>query len=154
MTFADRIVDHQACCEPELLRLRMLAYGGTGVVPARQVTAEVREAANAVIADAEAAARAALAGLAGTRGEPGAETFLWVRLARLADAADKAVSAARTGDHPARRRRLRRPAARHRRPAPNALSRSARDQGPGLWSHFFSELRLYGSGPGPTSIGA
>ena len=98
MTFADRIDDHRARCEPELLWLRILARGETGAALPRQVAAAVREATNAVIAEAEAAGRAALAAEAATRSEPEAETFLWVRLARLAEAADKAVSAAHAGD--------------------------------------------------------
>lgn len=108
MTFADQIDDHQSRCQPQLLRLRMLARGETGAALSRQVTAEVREATNTVIAAAEAAGRAALAATVGTRGEAGAETFLWVRLARLAGSADKAVSAARTGDANGLRRHLHR----------------------------------------------
>ena len=102
MTVADRINAHQARCEPELLRLRMLGYGGADGPLPRQVATEVREATNAVIAEAEAASRAALTananGNGNSTGQPAAETFLWVRLARLADAADKAVGAARTAD--------------------------------------------------------
>jgi hypothetical protein len=107
MTLADRIDDHQASCQPQLLRLRMLVRGETGAALPWQVAAEVREAANAVIAEAEAAGRAALAAAAGSRGELEAGTFLWVRLARLAEAADEAVSAARDGDASALRRHLR-----------------------------------------------
>jgi hypothetical protein len=98
MTVADRINAHRARCEPELLRLRMLAYGGADGPLPRQVATEVREATNAVIAEAEAAGRASLTANGNGNGQPAAETFLWVRLARLADAADKAVGAARTAD--------------------------------------------------------
>jgi hypothetical protein len=61
---------------------------------ARQA-AEIRDATNAVIAEVEATSRAVLE----TSGqELGAETFLWVRVTRLAMAADQAVNAARSGD--------------------------------------------------------
>jgi hypothetical protein len=43
----------------------------------RQVAAEVREATNAVIGEAEAAGQAALAAAAGSRGEPESGIFLW-----------------------------------------------------------------------------
>ena len=108
MTFANRIDDHQARCQPQLLRLRMLARDEPRAALPRQVAAEVREATNAVIAEAEAAGRAALAATAGSRSELEAGTFLWVRLARLAGAADEAVSAGRSGDASALRRHLRR----------------------------------------------
>jgi hypothetical protein len=61
-----------------------------------------------VIAEAEAAGRAALAAAAGARGELEVETFLWVRLARLAAAADEAVDLARTSDANGLRRHLHR----------------------------------------------
>jgi hypothetical protein len=98
MTFADQICDHQRRCRPHLLRLRGLARGEAGTALPRQVTAEVRDATNAIIAEAEAAGRAALAAMAGSRRQPEAETFLWVRLTRLAGAADEAVDAARAAD--------------------------------------------------------
>lgn len=86
----------------------MLARGESGaVLPVRAAT-EVREATNAVITEAETAGRAALAAAAGSRREPETGVFLWVRLTRLANAADEAVSAARSGDANALRRHLRR----------------------------------------------
>ncbi len=115
MTFTDRMRDqrgqiqeHQGRCQPHLVRLRMLARGEAGTVLPRQVTAEVRKATNAVIAEAEAASRAALAGEADSRRQLEKETFLLVRLARLAGAADEAVDAARGGDAPGLRRHLER----------------------------------------------
>jgi len=70
----------------------------------RRVAVDVRDATNAVIAEVEAMNHAVLG--AGQH-EPGAETFLWVRVARLAQAADHAVDAARTGDFPALRAHVR-----------------------------------------------
>jgi hypothetical protein len=108
MTFADQIRDHQSRCEQHLLRLRMLARGEPSAALPWQVTTEVREATNAVIAEAEAARHAALAAAVGSRGEPEAETFLQVRLTRLAEAADEAVRAARSKDLTGLRRYLHR----------------------------------------------
>lgn len=96
MSYADFLDAHQARCDTRLARLRMLADGEAGAVPGGQVAAEVREATNAVIAAAEAAGQAALA--AGTHAGLEAETFLWVRLARLAATADEAANAACTSD--------------------------------------------------------
>ena len=104
MTFADQIRDHQSRCHPHLLRLRLAAQGETGATP-QQIAAEVRDATNAILAEAEAAVRAALAA---TAGAPATETFLRARLARLAGAADEAVSAARGGQVPGLHNRLRR----------------------------------------------
>jgi hypothetical protein len=106
MTFADQMRDHHSRCQPHLLRLRMLARSEAGAPLPRQVTAEVREATNAIIAETEAAGRAALAAMAGSRRHPEAETFLWVRLARLARAADEAVDAALGADASRLRRHL------------------------------------------------
>lgn len=78
----------------ELLRVRMLVLSREDMTPARQA-AEIRDAANAVIAEVEAASRATPG--AGEHGA-GAGPFLWVRIARLAMAADDAVTAARSGD--------------------------------------------------------
>jgi hypothetical protein len=106
MTFADQIDDPRARCRPQLLRLRMLAHSETGEALPRQAAAEVREATNAVIAESEAAGQAALAATGGPESDIAAGTFLWVRLARLAEAADKAVAAARAGDVNGLRRHL------------------------------------------------
>lgn len=107
MTFADQLRDHQARCQPHLLRLRLVARGEASTTAARQIAAEVREATNAVLAEAEAAIRTALAATEGRR-KPATETFLWARLARLADAADGVVSAAHGGHAPTLRTGLRR----------------------------------------------
>jgi len=94
MTTADLKGDRQSRCQRQLLRLRILVLSQDGMTPARQA-AEIRDATNAVIAEVEATSRAVLQ--AGSQ-EPEAETFLWVRVARLATAADQAVNAARSGD--------------------------------------------------------
>jgi hypothetical protein len=95
MTFADQIRDHQSRCKPQLLKLRMLARREADTALSRQV-AEIRDATNAVIAEAEAMSSAVLG--AGGRREPGAGTFLWARVSRLAMAADQAIDAAHNGD--------------------------------------------------------
>jgi hypothetical protein len=107
MTFADQIREHQARCQPHLRKLRLLARGEASTTVPGQIVAEVRQATNAVLAEAEAAIRTALAA-ADKRRKPATETFLWARLARLADAADGAVNAAHGADAPALRSRLRR----------------------------------------------
>lgn len=106
-TFADQIRDHKARCYPHLLRLRLVARGEASTTAPGQIAAEVRDATNAILAEAETAFRAALAAGDGRR-KPVTETFLWARLARLADAADGAVNVAHGGHAPALRSRLRR----------------------------------------------
>jgi hypothetical protein len=105
MTFADEIDIHRAHCRQHLLRLRILARGPEDVAPSREVTAEIRDVTNAIIAEAEAMSRAAIRA-AGLR-DPQAETFVWVRITRLAAAADRAVGAARSRDVPGLRACLR-----------------------------------------------
>jgi hypothetical protein len=58
--------------------------------------AELRKAANAILGEVEGMGRTMLDGDGGLA--PAAETFLWVRVARLAATADQAVDAARRGD--------------------------------------------------------
>ena len=108
MTFADQIRVHQSRCHPHLLRLRLVARGEANVTAPAQIVAEVRDATNAILTEAESAIRAALATAADRPREPATETFLWARRARLATAADEAVSAARGGHAPGLRARLRR----------------------------------------------
>lgn len=60
MTFAHQMRDHQGRCQPHLLRLRMLARGDADTARPGQVTAEVQDATNAIISEAEAAGRALL----------------------------------------------------------------------------------------------
>jgi hypothetical protein len=97
MFVADQIQDHQARCLAHLTILRMLARGEPGTPPARQVVAEIVRATSAILAEAEAAGRAALAA-AGGRHNRGGETFLRVRLDRLAAAAQDVIASAQTGN--------------------------------------------------------
>jgi hypothetical protein len=106
MTFANRMRSHQSRCQPQLLKLRMLALSEADAVLCQQVTADIRDATNAIIAEAEAMSFAALGD--GSRRELEAETFLRARLIRLATAADQAVNAARSGDVPGLRAHLNR----------------------------------------------
>jgi hypothetical protein len=96
--------DYQSRCRQQLLRLRLLAGspGGTALPP--EFTVQIRDATNAIIAEVEAMSRTAIG--ASERQEPQAETFLWVRVARLAAAADRAVDAARSRDVPGLRAHL------------------------------------------------
>lgn len=96
MTFADEIDNHKSRCRQHLVRLRILAGVPDDAAPHREVTAEIRDVTNAIIAEAEAMSRAAIRA-AGIR-DPQAETFLWARITRLATAADRAIVAARSGD--------------------------------------------------------
>ncbi len=93
MTIVDRIEDHQARCQTHLLRLRMLARDEAGTALSRQWVAEVIRATGAVLAEAEAAGSDARAAAG-----PAAETFLSVRLTRLATAANDVIAAAWAGD--------------------------------------------------------
>jgi hypothetical protein len=94
MSIADQIQDHQARCLAHVISLRMLARGEPGTPSARRVVVEIARATSAILAEAEAAGRAAPA--AGrNRGD---ETFLRVRLDRLAAAAKDAIAAAQAGN--------------------------------------------------------
>ncbi|HYB15536.1 MAG TPA: hypothetical protein VEF71_08700 [Streptosporangiaceae bacterium] len=96
MSEADQVRDHQARCLVHLISLRMLAGGEAGTPPTRWVVVEIARATGAILAEAEAAGRAALA--AADDGSRGGETFLRVRLDRLATAANDAIAAARAGN--------------------------------------------------------
>jgi hypothetical protein len=94
MTSVSTIEAHQEHCQPYLLTLRMIAHRGTGPVLTR-LGAEVAQATQTVLAEAEAAARdAADIGAVG----PGAAVLVEVRLHRLAVAADDAIAAAGDAD--------------------------------------------------------
>jgi hypothetical protein len=91
-------------CREQASRLRMIAVDEDDPVSAGQFAAQIREAANAVLAEVEAMSRTVLR----NRGRgAGTDTFLWVRVTRLALAADRAVNAARSGDFAAARSELR-----------------------------------------------
>ena len=108
MSVADQINDYQARCLAPLISLRMLAQGEAGTPLPRWVVVEIAQATGAVLAEAEAAGCAALSeGGAGT-GHPRDETFLRVRLERLAVAANAAIAAARAGNSAEMRVHLRR----------------------------------------------
>lgn len=92
---ANQTANGRLRCRQQLSRLRTLALGQEDAAIPQQAAGEVREAANSVLAEVEAMSRATLEG--GQR-DPGAETFLWVRVTRLAVTADQAVDAARRGD--------------------------------------------------------
>jgi len=96
MTLSDQLDDHRSRCQRQLTRLRTLAQRREGAALSEEASTEIRVATNAIIADAEALGRTALA--AGEPPEPHVETLMWVRIARLATEADRAVDAARTGD--------------------------------------------------------
>ena len=108
MPVADQIKDHQARCLASLISLRMLAQGEAGMPLPRWVVVEVAQATGAVLAEAEAAGRAALTAAGVSGDHPGRETFLRVRLDRLAAAADDAIAAARAGEYGEMRRHLHR----------------------------------------------
>jgi len=105
MVVTDQIEDHQARCLPHMLRLRMLARDGMEAPLSLLAVAEVTGATEAILAEAEAAAREARAA-AGSG--PGLGVFLGARLSRLAVAADDAIAAATAGDLAQLRRHLRR----------------------------------------------
>jgi hypothetical protein len=104
MTFAGQMDDSRLRCRQQLSRLWTLALSRDDKALSPRVTCQMRDAANAVIGEVEAMSRAMLEG---GRCTPGAETFLWVRVARLALAADQALDAARTGDAAGLRAHLR-----------------------------------------------
>jgi hypothetical protein len=98
MSVIDQIQEHRARCVAPLISLRMLAQGEAGTPLPRWVVVEVAQATGTVLAEAEGAGRAALAAIGVSGDRPEDETFLRVRLDRLAVAADRAIAAARAGD--------------------------------------------------------
>ena len=107
MSVADQIRDHQSRCLADLITLQMLAHGEAGVPLPRWVVVQVARSTGAVLAEAEAAAQTAQ-NVASRGPNPRDETFLRVRLTRLAASADDAIAAARDGDSAALRRHLNR----------------------------------------------
>ncbi len=99
----DKIEDHQARCQPYVLRLQMIALYEAGTALTWQAVTEVVQATGAILAEAEAAGSDA-----GAAASPGAATFLNVRLSRLAAAANDAIAAAGEGDSGLLRRHLHR----------------------------------------------
>jgi len=107
MSVADQISDHQSRCLADLISLQMLAHGEAGAPLPRWVVVQVARSTGAVLAEAEAAAQTAQ-NVASRGPNPRDETFLRVRLKRLAASADDAITAARDGDSAAMRRHLNR----------------------------------------------
>ena len=97
MASCGQLDDFQSRCRQQVLRLRILASSRDGTELPREFTVEVRDATNAVIAEAGASLTALRA--SGQQG-PQAQTFLRERIARLAAAADRAVDAARSRTSP------------------------------------------------------
>ena len=97
MSVADQISDHQSRCLADLISLQMLAHGEAGAPLPRWVVVQVARSTGAVLAEAEAAAQHAQ-NVASRGPNPRDETFLRVRLKRLAASADDAITAARDGD--------------------------------------------------------
>ena len=111
MDVTDQLEDHQACCLPHLLTLRMLVRDTPEPPPPWLAAADVTRATKAILAEVDAAVRVVTGG--GPRGphdpgSPGAGIFLSVRLSRLAAAADDAIAAAGAGDFTQLRCHLRR----------------------------------------------
>lgn len=96
MALSDQLDDRRSRCRQQLARLRTLAQARAGAGLSGEDSTEIRDATNAVIADVAAISQTALH--ADGQREPNVETFLWVRIARLAAEADLAVDAARTRD--------------------------------------------------------
>ena len=115
MTVDGTLEDHRVRCQPYLLRLRMIARDDPGLLLTQLTVAEVIQATEMVLAEAEAAggdvqaAAGDVQAAAGVSGSgPGAPAFLRVRLNRLAGAANDAIAAAGAGDSGQLRGHLRR----------------------------------------------
>lgn len=93
---------------PHLARLQMLAREHDGMPFPPSAVREIADAANAVVAEAEAAGHALLAALGDGHGLAGNQPLLAARLTRLKRAAHEAVASAQDGDASALRQRLRR----------------------------------------------
>jgi len=100
----ETIEEHQARSQPHLLGLRMIARDDADTMLTRRVVVQIAQAAQAVLTEAETAARAA-ADVSGAA--HAADILLRVRLTRLA-AADDAIAAAGAGDCALTRRALNR----------------------------------------------
>ena len=105
MAVASEIRDHHAHCVPHLARLHVLGRHQAGEPAPAGLADDVGAETSAILAEAGAALRATVAAVPGTRRTAVAE-LLAGRLARLAAAADEAVSAAKDGEAAALRRCL------------------------------------------------
>jgi hypothetical protein len=107
MGAASEIRDHRAQCVPHLARLHLLGTHQPGEPLPPSLPGDVSEITSAILTEAGAALRAAVAAVPGAR-RAAVAGFLADRIARLAAAAEEAVSAAKEGDAAALRRRLHR----------------------------------------------
>jgi len=105
MAAASEIRDHHARCVPHLARLHMLGIYQAGEPVPPGLADDVGAVTSTILAEAGAALWATVAAVPGTRRTAVAE-FLANRLAKLAAAADEAVSAAKDGEAAALRRCL------------------------------------------------
>lgn len=105
MFLVDQTDDRRLRCRQQLSRLWALVLSQDSGPMSLPVAAELRDAANAILAEVEVMGRTMPDG--DGRLAPAAETFLWVRVARLATTADQLVDAARRGDTPGLRAHLR-----------------------------------------------
>ena len=111
MDVTDQLEDHQACCLPHLLTLRMLVRDTPEPLPPWLAAADVTRATKAILAEVETAVRTVTGGGPGgpdDLGSPGIGILLSVRLSRLAGTADDAIAAAGAGDFTQLRCQLRR----------------------------------------------
>jgi hypothetical protein len=102
---ASEIRDHHAHCIPHLARLHVLGRYQAGEPVPAGLADDVSVVTSAILTEADAALRATMAAIPGTRRTAVAE-FLANRIAKLAAAADEAVSAAKDGNAAALRRCL------------------------------------------------
>ena len=107
MPVASEIRDHQAQCVPHLARLHVLGRYQAGEPVPPGLAEELSTVTNAILAETGAAVEATVAAVPDAR-RASVAGFLADRVARLAAAADEAVSAARAGDAAVLHRCLRR----------------------------------------------
>src|SRR5436305_10848073 len=105
MAVASEIRDHHSLCVPHLARLHVLGRYQAGEPGPPGLADEVSAVTGAILAEAGAALRVTVAAVPGARRTAVTE-FLANRIAKLAAAADEAVSAAKDGQAAALRRCL------------------------------------------------
>jgi hypothetical protein len=105
VVLVDQMDDRRLRCGQQLSRLRALTQRQESGPISLQCAAELQDATNAILGEVEEMGRTMLDH--DGRLAPAAETFMWVRVARLATTADQAVDAARRGDTAGLRAHLR-----------------------------------------------
>ena len=105
MVLVDQMDDRRLRCRQQLSRLWTLTLRQDAGTITPHGAAELRDATNVILGEVEAMGRTMLDH--DGRLAPAAETFMWVRVARLATTADQAVDAARRGDTAGLRAHLR-----------------------------------------------